>query len=214
LSGHQGRNVIRGVYAVTPDSTDTHKLLALTTAALQGGVRVVQYRNKLASRTAMLGQVRALKDACSSYGAALIVNDYIDTALAGGADGVHLGKEDRSCAEARSALGPDKIIGISCYDDIDNARKAVAVGADYVAFGSFFPSRVKPGAVRAPVDLLTRAKAELEVPIVAIGGITAENAGALVRAGADAVAVISALFDAPDVAAAARRLNASFESAS
>jgi thiamine-phosphate pyrophosphorylase len=212
LSASQGRGLIRGLYAVTPDNLDTPRLIELTAAALGGGARVVQYRNKSGDSAAMLAQARALKTLCAANGATLIVNDHIDLALAVDADGVHLGKDDGSCAEARERVGPEKIIGISCYDSLDGARAAAAGGADYVAFGSFFPSRVKPGAVRPPLDLLTRAKAELSMPIVAIGGITAANAGRLARAGAHAVAVITALFDAHDVSAAAKQLIASFES--
>ncbi len=212
MSPTRARGSIRGLYAVTPDSIETERLIALTTAALIGGARVVQYRNKVGDSATMLAQARALKTACATHGATFIVNDHIDLAVAVEADGIHLGKDDGSCAEARKALGAEKLIGISCYDSLNAARTAERSGADYVAFGSFFPSRVKPGAVRPPLDLLTRAKAELAAPIVAIGGITAENAGQLARAGADAIAVISALFDMPDVAAAARKLIASFES--
>jgi thiamine-phosphate pyrophosphorylase len=212
LSATRARGLIRGLYAVTPDDIDTERMIELATAALVGGARVVQYRNKGGDSTTMLEQARALKTACAAHGATFIVNDHVDLALAVDADGVHLGKDDGSCAEAREMVGPEKILGISCYNSLDAARAAERSGADYVAFGSFFPSRVKPGAVRPPLDLLTRAKAELAVPVVAIGGITAENAGELARAGADAVAVISALFDANDVSGAARQLIASFES--
>jgi thiamine-phosphate pyrophosphorylase len=180
-------------------------------AALAGGARVVQYRNKLAPRDLLLEQARALKDLCAARGATFIVNDYVDIALEVGADGIHIGKDDPAYADARSAVGPATIIGVSCYRSLDNARAAQEGGADYVAFGSFFASRVKPGAVRAPLDLLTQAKAALTVPVVAIGGITSENAPQLRRAGADAIAVISALFDALDVTGAAQKLVASFQ---
>ena len=212
MSATRARISIRGLYAVTPDNIDTERLIKLMTAALTGGARVVQYRNKVGDSATMLAQARALKTACAAHGATFIVNDHIDLAVAVDADGIHLGKDDGSCAEARKAVGPEKLIGISCYDSLDAARAAARGGADYVAFGSFFPSRVKPGAVRPALDLLTRAKAHLAIPVVAIGGITAENAGQLARAGADAVAVISALFVAPDVSTAARQLIASFES--
>jgi len=214
LSATRARLWVRGLYAVTPDIADTERLLQLTRAALSGGVRVVQYRNKVASLATLLAQARELKNLCAAHGAALIVNDYVDVAIEADADGIHVGRDDRSCIDAREAVGADKIVGVSCYDNLENARAAERNGADYVAFGSFFPSRVKPGAVRPTVDLLTKAKAELTVPIVAIGGITAENAGQLGRAGADAVAVISALFEATDVTAAARKVIASFESRS
>ena len=203
---------IRGLYAVTPDLADTTRLTALVGAALEGGARIVQYRNKRASKALKMEQARALKSACARHGAMLIVNDDPEIALAIDAHGVHLGRDDGFGPDVRGRLGPEKLVGVSCYRDLERARSAVAHGADHVAFGSFFPSKVKPGAGRAPVELLTRAKAELGVPVVAIGGITVENGAALVAAGADALAVISALFDAPDVKAAATRFNALFAS--
>jgi thiamine-phosphate pyrophosphorylase len=204
------RRLVRGLYAVTPDEPDTDCLVAAVCDAISGGARLVQYRNKTAPERLRVEQARALKALCASRSAALIVNDYVELALESGADGVHLGGEDGSCVEARRKLGTAKLIGISCYDRIALAREAERAGADYVAFGSFFPSRIKPGAVQAPLALLAQAKRELGVPIVAIGGITSANAASLVQAGADAVAVISALFDAPDVAAAARQFEALF----
>ena len=204
------RRLVRGLYAVTPDETDTDRLVAAVGEAISGGARLVQYRNKTAPEHLRVEQARALKALCASRSAALIVNDHAELALEAGADGVHLGGEDGSCVEARRKLGAAKLIGISCYDRIALAREAEREGADYVAFGSFFPSRVKPGAVHAPLALLAQARRELGVPIVAIGGITSVNAASLVQAGADAVAVISAVFDAPDVAAAARQFDALF----
>jgi len=202
--------LICGLYAVTPDDADTGHLVAAVGDAISGGARLVQYRNKTASARLRLEQAHALKALCASRGAALIVNDHLDLALETGADGLHLGGEDGSCVEARRALGASKLIGVSCYDRIALAREAERDGADYVAFGSFFPSRVKPGAVRPPLELLTQAKRELGVPVVAIGGITIANAVPLIAAGADGVAVISAVFDAPDVSAAAAQFNALF----
>ena len=210
MSTARTRESVRGLYAVTPDTPDTQRLVELTRAALAGGARVVQYRNKLGPRALLLVQARALKELCAAHTATFMVNDYVDIALEVDADGIHIGKDDPVYADARKAIGPGRIIGVSCYRSLDNARAAQASGADYVAFGSFFASRVKPGAVRAPLDLLTRAKAALTVPVVAIGGIAPENAAQLARAGADAIAVISALFDAPDVTAAAQKLIASF----
>ena len=203
---------VRGLYAVTPDLADTTRLTALVGAALEGGARVVQYRNKPASKALRMEQARALKSACELHGAMLIVNDDVDVAAAVEAHGVHLGRDDCFGLDTRARLGEGRLIGVSCYDSLERARAARKDGADYVAFGSFFPSRVKPGAVRASVSLLTEAKAELDVPVVAIGGITVENGAALVAAGADALAVISALFDAPDVKAAAAQFDALFPS--
>lgn len=201
---------VSGLYAVTPDIADTTDLLTKTEAALAGGARLLQYRNKSASAALRLVQARALLALCWEYQIPLIINDHLDLALALDADGLHLGVEDGSLAAAREQLGPGKILGASCYDQLDNALEAVRRGADYVAFGSFFPSGVKPGAVRAPLGLLQEAKRRLPLPVVAIGGISAENAPQLIAAGADSVAVISALFDAGDVKLAARRFSALF----
>lgn len=210
MSAVDARCVVRGLYAVTPDTADTRALVRDVDRAVAGGARLVQYRNKTASAALRLEQAGALKALCSRRGALLIVNDHIDLAREIDADGVHLGKEDGAAAQARVHLAAGKLIGVSCYDSLEAAHAAVKAGADYVAFGSFFPSQVKPGAVPAPVALLTRAKQALDVPLVAIGGITAENGGELVRAGADALAVISAVFAAPDVESAARRIGGLF----
>ena len=194
-----------GLYAVTPDQTDTAALLARVEAALEGGASAIQYRSKIADAALRARQAAAIVRATAARGGLCIVNDDARLCAAVGADGVHLGESDGSVAAARAIIGPEPIIGVSCYNDLGLAEAAVAAGADYVAFGSFYASRVKPGARRADVTLLARAAA-LGVPVVAIGGITAENARELQRAGADAVAVISAVFDAPDVEAAARAI--------
>ncbi len=190
---------IRGLYAITPECSDTGRLCALTEAALHGGAAVVQYRNKLLPRARQAEQAIALLRLCRGFSRPLIINDDVELALQIGADGVHIGKDDARLSEARGLLGQHSIIGVSCYNQLDLARSACAQGADYVAFGSMFPSATKPDACAAPLDLLTRAHGELDCPIVAIGGITTANAPAVIRAGADAVAVISALFDAPSV---------------
>jgi thiamine-phosphate pyrophosphorylase len=195
---------ISGLYAVTPDTTDSPELLARVEAALSGGARLLQYRNKSASAALRLTQGRALLALCWEYQVPLIINDHLDLALALDAQGLHIGGEDGSVTEARKRLGPDKILGVSCYGRIENAVSAAGAGATYVAFGGFFPSKVKPGAARTPVELLGEAKRVLKLPVVAIGGITLDNAPALLAAGADSVAVISALFDAPDIRGAAR----------
>lgn len=201
---------IRGLYAVTPDIADTSELLTMVEAAVAGGACLLQYRNKAASAALRLKQARALLALCRNYRVPLIVNDDLELAAALNADGLHLGAEDGSLAEARSRLGPGKLLGASCYDQLDNALSAAREGVDYVAFGSFFSSGVKPGAAHAPITLLQEAKRELALPLVAIGGITPENAPQLIAAGADSVAVISALFGAPDIRAAAYRFNALF----
>lgn len=201
---------ISGLYAVTPDLADTAELLAKTELALAGGARLLQYRNKSADTAHQLIQARALLALCRIYQVAFIVNDYLDLALAVDADGLHLGSGDGSLAEARARLGPQKILGASCYDRLGEALAAERSGVDYTAFGSFFPSSVKPGATHAPLALLQEAKRRLSRPVVAIGGITPDNAPQLIAAGADSVAVISALYDAPDVRAASQRFRALF----
>jgi thiamine-phosphate pyrophosphorylase len=194
---------IRGLYAVTPDQLDDAKLAADVDAALAGGAKLVQYRNKLADPAVRRRQAKALLAICRSHGAPLIINDDTELALEIGAEGVHLGSEDESIAATRRKLQPQAIIGASCYSLLESARQAQQAGATYVAFGSFFPSSVKPGAAHAPLTLLQEAKKELALPVVAIGGITHANALQLIAAGADSVAVISALFSAADVRTAA-----------
>lgn len=197
-------SVIKGLYAVTPDNPDTPQLLEQARMALAGGARVLQYRNKSASDALRLQQAGALRELAREHSAAFIVNDDVQLALRVGADGVHLGAEDGDLESARVLLGQDKILGVSCYNRLPLAQQAVAEGADYVAFGAFFPSGVKPAAVKAEIGLLRQARAELAVPLVAIGGITAQNGGALIEAGADALAVISAVFSAVDIQKAAQ----------
>ena len=195
---------ISGLYAVTPDEPDTGFLTAKVRDVLAGGATVVQYRNKTANAALRLAQATALSKACRDHDVPLIINDYLELALEIDADGVHLGGDDGSIAAARKKLGPDKILGASCYNLLQKAIDAQRTGASYVAFGSFFASGIKPGAVHAPLGLLREAKEKLTVPVVAIGGITQANAPQLIAAGAGSVAVISALFDAPDVKLAAR----------
>jgi len=210
-TGHR----LHGLYAVTPDEPATATLARKVDAALAGGARALQYRNKHADAALRTAQARGLARIARRHRALFIVND--DAALARdvGADGVHLGEDDGDVAAARVLLGTSGVIGVSCYDDLERARRLVAQGADYVAFGSFHPSQVKPGARRADVSLIAAAKS-LRVPIVAIGGITAANAPALVAAGVDAVAVISDVFahaGTDSVTRAAAALAACFEGA-
>ncbi len=204
------KNAIAGLYAVTPDEPDTAKLAAMVRAALGGGARLVQYRNKIADAALRREQAAALLTVCRGRGVPLIVNDHLELALQIEADGVHLGSGDGSIAAAREQLGRSKILGASCYNLLQNALAAQRAGATYVAFGSFFASGVKPGAMHAPLQLLREAKQELSVPVVAIGGITHANAPSLIAAGADSVAVISELFAAPDIRLAAQRFSELF----
>ena len=196
---------VNGLYAVTPESGDSVALIGKVDAALRGGAHVVQYRSKSADASLRHAQAAQIARLCRSHSALFIVNDSVELARAVDADGVHLGEDDGDVAAARFVLGHGKLIGVSCYDDIVRARTAQLQCADYVAFGSFFPSATKPMARRAAVDLLRVAASEILLPVVAIGGINEDNAAGLIAAGADAIAVVSTLFDAPDVEAQARR---------
>jgi thiamine-phosphate pyrophosphorylase len=201
----------RGLYAVTPDEPDIGLLARKVRKALAGGARILQYRNKSANAALRREQGAALLALCREARVPLVINDDLDLARAIGADGLHLGREDISIGAARAQLGKDGLLGVSCYDSLELALAAREAGADYVVFGSAFPSATKPEATRAPLSLYREARARLDSPIVAIGGITTENAHAVIEAGADAVAVISALFDAPDIEAAARSFSRLFD---
>ncbi|HXZ96951.1 MAG TPA: thiamine phosphate synthase [Burkholderiales bacterium] len=201
---------ISGLYAITPDLADTQKLIKQVHLALKGGTRWLQYRNKSADRLLKLQQANALMRLCREFAVPLIIDDSVDIVLEINAAGVHLGAQDCSIPDARSKLGEHRIIGASCYDNLQRALKCEAEGADYVAFGSFFSSAVKPDAVRAQLKLLHEAKARLRVPVVAVGGIDLQNASLLINAGVDAVAVVSALFNAQDVMETAKKFTALF----
>ena len=198
---------IVGLYAITADELMTNELLRRSRLVLQGGARVLQYRNKLADEALRFEQAHALRQLTQAFGVPLIVNDDVALAIKVNADGVHLGATDGEISRARAQLGADKLIGASCYNRLDLAREAAGQGADYVAFGAFFPTEIKPNAPHAELSLLRRARAELELPVVAIGGITAQNGAALMAAGADALAVISAVFSAPDIESAAQEFS-------
>ena len=202
--------MIDGLYAITPECADTGRLLQLAERALSGGARLVQYRNKRGDTALRHEQASELLALCKRFHAPLIINDDLRLADLSGADGVHLGKDDGGIREARFILGPGKIIGVSCYNDLPRAREAQEQGADYAAFGSFFASSTKPGTVTAPLNLLREAKQDLRIPVVAIGGITPDNAHVLIESGADALAVVSALFDSADVRAAAEKFSRLF----
>ena len=202
---------LRGLYAITPDLADGESLLRAVAAALAGGCRLLQYRDKLSAMPEQVARARALRELCRRHGARLIINDDIALAALVEADGVHLGKEDGNLVAARAILGPGKLLGASCYADLDAARRAVAAGADYVAFGAVYASPTKPQAATAPVDLFRQAKSELATPTCAIGGITLDNAAPLIAAGADLIAVITDLFAAPDIAARAAAYQRLFE---
>lgn len=201
---------ISGLYAITPEQPDTALLLSQVRAALSGGARMVQYRSKSMDAALQHEQASELLELCHAFEVPLIVNDSLRLADLSGADGVHLGRDDGSLRQARIVLGSEKVIGVSCYDNLELAMQAEAEGADYVAFGSFFPSTTKPGAVTAPLSLLNEAKTHLSVPVVAIGGINLENAASLIAAGADSIALITGLFDAPDIQIAAQQYSQLF----
>ncbi|MBI5912355.1 MAG: thiamine phosphate synthase [Betaproteobacteria bacterium] len=191
---------LAGLYAITPDEPRTDILVDKVGQALRGGASLVQYRNKTAGPELRLEQGRALAALCRAVGAAFIVNDDVALALELGADGAHLGAADGDLAEARRRLGLDKLLGASCYNRIELAEAAAQAGVNYLAFGSVFSSGTKPGAVRAPLAIFAEARRSFALPLVAIGGITLQNASQVFAAGADAVAVISAVFDAADIA--------------
>ena len=200
----------RGVYLITPDEPDTARLLARTAPLLAAGATWLQYRNKSASDALRREQATALQALCAAHGVPLIVNDDPELAQAIGAAGVHLGGTDGDIGAARSLLGPDAIIGASCYDQLANAERAVAAGASYVAFGAFFPTTTKVTSSRAHPDLL-RQSAALGVPRVAIGGLSPDNVGPIIDAGADLLAVVSGIYAAQDPVATQRAYIARFD---
>ena len=195
--------MIKGLYAITPDIADTSLLLQKVEAALQGGINVLQYRNKAASHKLQSQQARAILPLCRQYNVPLIINDSVKLCLTLDADGVHLGADDGNLSEVRIRIGDDKILGASCYNRFDFALSAQQAGANYVAFGACFASSTKPNAPVASLDLFTRAKTELKIPTVAIGGITLQNAPQVLQAGANSIAVIQAIFNAEDIKLAA-----------
>ena len=191
--------MIRGLYAVTPNEADTDLLLAKVEAALQGGISMLQYRNKLADHKLQTQQARAILPLCRQYQVPFIINDSVKLCLTLDADGVHIGAEDGNLTEIRARMGPDKILGASCYDRFDLALAAQQAGVDYVAFGACFASSTKPNAPVANLSLFDQARTQLTIPAVAIGGITLTNAPQVIAAGADSLAVINAIFNATDV---------------
>lgn len=187
--------MIRGLYAVTPDEPNTDVLLAKVEAALRGGINILQYRNKCADHKLQTQQARAILPLCRQYQVPFIINDSIKLCLTLDADGVHLGADDGNLAEARARLGVGKILGASCYNRLDLALAAAEAGADYAAFGACFASGTKPNAVVASLGLFTQARHSISIPLVAIGGINLENIAQVIEAGANAVAVVGALFN-------------------
>ena len=202
---------LRGLYAITPECTDPARLIEQVDGALRGGVKFLQYRDKRRELRQQAELALALRALCRRHGARLIINDHLQLALDVDADGLHLGGADGDLAAARQTLGPGKLLGASCYADFELARQAQAAGADYVAFGAVFPSLTKPNAVSAAVDLFSQARTTLTAARCAIGGITLDKAPGLIAAGADLLAVISDLFNAPDITARAAAYQHLFE---
>lgn len=205
-----------GLYGVTPEWDDTDRLLKAVRDAAAGGMRSLQLRRKNVPDAVRAAQARALAPLCRELGVVFLINDDWRLALDVGADGAHVGRDDESLAHIRREAGPDLILGGSSYDDLTRARELLDAGADYIAFGAMFASTVKPDTVRAPLSVLTEARRladERDAPrpaVVAIGGITPANAPLVAQAGADAIAVITALFEAPSVRAAAAACSAPY----
>jgi thiamine-phosphate pyrophosphorylase len=206
------QRLLRGLYAITdPDLIASDRLVATITLVVRGGARLIQYRNKSSDAGRRQQEAASLATVCRQYGVLFIVNDEVELAAAVAADGVHLGRDDPQIAVARHRLGPHAIIGVSCYNRLARGRAAATAGADYLAFGRFYPSLTKPAAVSADLDVLRAARAEFSQPLVAIGGITPENGNQLIEAGADMLAVIHGVFGRKDPEAAARRYAELFE---
>ncbi len=206
------KNLPRGLYAIADTALlPAEELVASVAYAIQGGAVMIQYRDKGDDEMRRQYEAADLSNLCRPLGVPLIINDDVELASNIMAKGVHLGKDDADVASARAKLGAKAIIGVSCYNDLQRAIEAEKAGADYVAFGSFFASPTKPNAVQADLDLLRQAKAQLTIPVVAIGGINADNGAQLVAAGADLLAVISDVFGQTDIAAAADKIAQLFE---
>ncbi len=201
---------IHGLYVIADMDVISSDLITAVTQAIEGGASVVQYRDKGTNHNKRLHDASALRALCHTHGIPFIVNDDVELTMRSGADGIHLGKNDATIESVRAQLGADAIIGISCYNEIKHASDAVAAGADYIAFGSFYASPTKPDAVKASHTLLTLAQQKFSLPIVAIGGITPENGADLVAAGADALAVITGVFAATEIRSAAENYAALF----
>ncbi len=199
-----------GLYAITDAGLRGERLATQVERAIAGGARVIQYRDKESEPERRRQEAADVLSTCRAHAVPLLINDDVELASAIGADGVHLGREDAALENARARLGNTAIIGVSCYNRLELALGAHQAGADYVAFGRFFSSESKPGAVQADPDLLREARAKLACPLVAIGGITAQNGRPLIEAGADMLAVIRGVFAAPDVTAAAHSISRLF----
>ena len=202
--------IIRGLYAITPDMADLNTLIQKTQSAIEGGVFMVQYRSKIHDHDVKMQQCAAILRLCREYEIPCIVNDDVGMCRILEADGVHLGEKDDNIAEVRRILGEDAIIGSSCYDQLERAKQAQKEGASYVAFGAMYPTSTKPNAPRATIGLLREANSQIQIPIVAIGGITVNNAHDVIETGVDAIAVINSLYESHSIKETAETLSQMF----
>ena len=209
MSNH--KDLLKGLYAITDENLipEQHFNQAIE-SALQGGAKIIQYRDKSNDQNKRLRQAKALRLLCRQYKSLCIINDDIELAKIVDADGVHLGKDDSSLAKAREALGDEAVIGVSCYNDLTLAINAEKDTADYVAFGAIFSSTTKPDATIASLDIISQAKRQLSIPVCTIGGITEDNLQQVVQHGADMSAVISSLFSSSDILQTASSLSKHF----
>ncbi len=199
-ASNEHKDKLKGLYAITDEQLIAEDNFARSIEqALQGGARIIQYRDKSADQSKRFQQATCLQALCKQYHAICIINDDIALAKAVNADGVHLGKEDVSISQAREILGANSIIGISCYNKLTIALTAENNNASYVAFGAIFSSPTKPDAVNAGTKLIARAKAQLSIPVCAIGGISDKNIQQVIHQGADMAAVISSLFASENI---------------
>mgnify|MGYP001945745943 CR=1 FL=1 len=208
----QMNKLLSGLYGITDPilMPSLEQMLTQVESSLKGGVKIVQYRDKSSDQEKRFLEANALNQLCQKYSTPLLINDDVELALKTGAAGVHLGQSDGSVAEARATLGNQAIIGVTCHDSLKLAIHAEKQGADYLAFGAFFPSQTKPDAKPAPLQLLQEAKQKLSLPIVAIGGISVDNANQIINAGADMIAVIHALYAQNDIKATAQCFHQQF----
>jgi thiamine-phosphate pyrophosphorylase len=206
------KKILSGLYGIT-DSTlmpTLEQMLQQVAQSLEGGARIIQYRDKSSDHTKRFNQASALNDLCMKHSVPLLINDDIELAYNVNAAGVHLGQSDGNIQNARNRLGSGAIIGVTCHDSLSLAESAESQGADYLAFGAFFPSKTKPNAKSAPINLLHQSKQKLSLPIVAIGGISMDNAHQIITAGADMVAVIHALYAQDDIKTTAEQFRQQF----
>jgi thiamine-phosphate pyrophosphorylase len=202
--------IIKNIYLITPDWDDTDTLLAKTEMALAAGVKLLQYRNKIANADLKLQQATALKALCDQYQAQFMINDDYQLCRKIDADGVHLGKDDSIIEEVRNFLGQDKIIGVSCYNDLDRVRDMLNQSCDYIALGACYPTQTKPNAPRASVEFIKTVLSLSQKPVVAIGGITLDNCEPIINTGVASIAMIKCVYQAPDISNTIKTLKAKF----